>query len=228
MISLQPKSSLVQLKWVTLNAEEMIVEQARVSNPDNATNMETAPRLLRYLIKHKHWSPFQMASMGVTIHTERDISAQILRHKSFEFQEYSSRYAQMNSYTLPSYRRQDDKNRQNSLDDLSDEVHEALVERTKYLMDQVFEFYDEMLEMGIAKECARRILPLCTNTTLHMTGTLRSWIHYLQVRCDPATQLEHREIACGIRDIFIEQFPVIGQAVFPDVAYTPSNSTMFF
>jgi thymidylate synthase (FAD) len=224
MISLSVKN-LVELKWVTPNAEEMIVEQARVSNPDNANNMETAPRLLRYLIKHKHWSPFQMASMGVTIHTERDISAQILRHKSFEFQEYSSRYAKMPSYTLPSYRRQDDKNRQN---DLSDEVHDALLERTTYLLDQVFAFYDEMLEIGIAKETARRILPLCTSTTLHMTGTLRSWIHYLQVRCDPATQLEHRQIACAIRDIFIKEFPVIGQAVFPEATYTPSNSTMFF
>lgn len=227
MISLSVKN-LVELKWVTPNAEEMIVEQARVSNPDNANNMETAPRLLRYLIKHKHWSPFQMASMGVTIHTERDISAQILRHKSFEFQEYSSRYAKMPSYTLPSYRRQDEKNRQNSFDDLSDEMHDALLERTTYLLDQVFAFYDEMLEIGIAKETARRILPLCTSTTLHMTGTLRSWIHYLQVRCDPATQLEHRQIACAIRDIFIQEFPVIGQAVFPEVTYTPSNSTMFF
>ena len=518
MISLSVKN-LVELKWVTPNAEQMIVEQARVSNPDNANNMETAPKLLRYLIKHKHWSPFQVASMGVTIHTERDISAQILRHKSFEFQEYclagnakitivsengiiqkipiaelykkwnsplfktrnarsydtsiqrfinapilsvyesgqkpvykytidtahssktidctrehkvltkekgfvtfgeaynqgltvalngketyplpyqdpkvleasawmgstkfaqefgikdvtarkwfrkygivpfklgkaacsdinisfdskkasfmkwarenilkneckhcghdgstsrlelshviahdgdaqlcfdennlqtlcakchrnydiqqqgknygwslnltakwgkikteeylgvqmtydiemdhpthnfvangivvhnSSRYAKMPSYTLPSYRRQDDKNRQNSFDDLSDEVHDALLERTTYLLDQVFAFYDEMLEIGIAKETARRILPLCTSTTLHMTGTLRSWIHYLQVRCDPATQLEHRQIACAIRDIFIQEFPVIGQAVFPEVIYQPSNSTMFF
>jgi len=227
MISLSVKN-LVELKWVTPNAEQMIVEQARVSNPDNANNMETAPKLLRYLIKHKHWSPFQMASMGVTIHTERDISAQILRHKSFEFQEYSSRYAKMPSYTLPSYRRQDDKNRQNSFDDLSDEVHDALLERTTYLLDQVFAFYDEMLEIGIAKETARRILPLCTSTTLHMTGTLRSWIHYLQVRCDPSTQLEHRQIACAIRDIFIKEFPVIGQAVFPEVIYQPSNSTMFF
>ena len=227
MISLSVHN-LVELKWVTPNAEQMIVEQARVSNPENATNMETAPRLLRYLIKHKHWSPFQMASMGVTIHTERDISAQILRHKSFEFQEYSSRYAKMPSYTLPSYRRQDEKKRQNSIDDLSDEVHDALLERTTYLLDQVFAFYDEMLEIGIAKETARRILPLCSSTTLHMTGTLRSWIHYLQVRCDPSTQLEHRQIACAIRDIFIKEFPVIGQAVFPEVIYQPSNSTMFF
>jgi len=222
------KPSLVTLKWVTPNAEHMIVEQARVSNPDNATNMETAPGLLRYLIKHKHWSPFQMASMGVTIHTERDISAQILRHKSFEFQEFSTRYSKVNAYTLPSYRRQDFKNKQNSFDDLSEEMHDALLERTVYLLDQVFAFYDEMLEIGIARETARRILPLCTSTTLHMTGTLRSWIHYLQVRCDPATQLEHRQIACAIRDIFIKEFPVIGQAAFPELTYQPTNASLHF
>lgn len=204
-----------ELIWATPNAEQLIVKMARVSNPSNENNMETAPGLLRYLIKHKHWSPFEMASMCVKINTERDISAQILRHRSFSFQEFSTRYAVVNWTTsLPQLRRQDKKNRQNSFDDLSDDVINKYNERILDLFTEIQTLYGDMVEEGIAKETARRILPLCTNTSLYMAGTLRSWIHYLQLRCDVATQLEHRLIANEIKEIFTEQFPVIADAAF--------------
>ena len=207
---------MVELIWATPNAEQLIVKMARVSNPSNESNMETAPGLLRYLIKHKHWSPFQMASMCVKIYTERDISAQILRHKSFEFQEFSTRYATVNNAVtfLPELRRQDNKNRQNSFNDLPEDVVDKYNERMLDLFSNTQSLYEDMLEDGIAKETARRILPLCTNTSLYMAGTLRSWIHYLQLRCDVATQLEHRLVANKIKEIFTEQFPVIAEAVF--------------
>lgn len=204
-----------ELIWATPNAEQLIVKMARVSNPSNENNMETAPGLLRYLIKHKHWSPFEMASMCVKINTERDISAQILRHKSFGFQEFSTRYAVVNWTTsLPELRRQDRKNRQNSFNDLSEDVINKYNGRILDLFTEIQTLYGDMVEDGIAKETARRILPLCTNTSLYMSGTLRSWIHYLQLRCDVATQLEHRLIANEIKEIFAEQFPVIAEAAF--------------
>ena len=204
-----------ELIWATPNAEQLIVKMARVSNPSNENNMETAPGLLRYLIKHKHWSPFQMASMCVKINTERDISAQILRHRSFSFQEFSTRYAVVNWTTsLPQLRRQDRKNRQNSFNDLSEDVINKYNGRILDLFTEIQTLYGDMVEDGIAKETARRILPLCTNTSLYMSGTLRSWIHYLQLRCDVATQLEHRLIANEIKEIFAEQFPVIAEAAF--------------
>ena len=204
-----------ELIWATPNAEQLIVKMARVSNPSNENNMETAPGLLRYLIKHKHWSPFEMASMCVKINTERDISAQILRHKSFGFQEFSTRYAVVNWTTsLPQLRRQDRKNRQNSFNDLSEDVINKYNGRILDLFTEIQTLYGDMVEDGIAKETARRILPLCTNTSLYMSGTLRSWIHYLQLRCDVATQLEHRLIANEIKEIFTEQFPVIAEAAF--------------
>ncbi|MFZ9114489.1 MAG: FAD-dependent thymidylate synthase [bacterium] len=204
-----------ELIWATPNAEQLIVKMARVSNPSNENNMETAPGLLRYLIKHKHWSPFEMASMCVKINTERDISAQILRHRSFSFQEFSTRYAVVNWTTsLPELRRQDRKNRQNSFNDLSEDVINKYNGRILDLFTEIQTLYGDMVEDGIAKETARRILPLCTNTSLYMSGTLRSWIHYLQLRCDVATQLEHRLIANEIKEIFTEQFPVIAEAAF--------------
>jgi len=204
-----------ELIWATPNAEQLIVKMARVSNPSNENNMETAPGLLRYLIKHKHWSPFEMASMCVKINTERDISAQILRHRSFSFQEFSTRYAVVNWTTsLPELRRQDRKNRQNSFNDLSEDVINKYNGRILDLFTEIQTLYGDMVEDGIAKETARRILPLCTNTSLYMSGTLRSWIHYLQLRCDVATQLEHRLIANEIKEIFAEQFPVIAEAAF--------------
>ena len=215
MKTTQTNSMATELIWATPNAEQLIVKMARVSNPSNENNMETAPGLLRYLIKHKHWSPFEMASMCVKINTERDISAQILRHRSFSFQEFSTRYAVVNWTTsLPELRRQDKKNRQNSFNDLSEDVINKYNGRILDLFTEIQTLYGDMVEDGIAKETARRILPLCTNTSLYMSGTLRSWIHYLQLRCDVATQLEHRLIANEIKEIFAEQFPVIAEAAF--------------
>lgn len=202
----------VQFVHCTPNAEALIVDMARVSNP--AGQGKPGERLLAYLIKHGHWSPFEMASLCVKITTERDISAQILRHRSFSFQEYSTRYAKAPAPQVPALRRQDTNNRQNSIDDLPREDSLHYMQRIIGHFQESVELYEEMLLMGIAKECARRILPLSTQTTLYMHGTLRSWIHYLQVRCSLETQLEHREIAEGCKAIFAEQFPVIAAAVF--------------
>jgi len=196
------------------DAENLIVRMARVSNPANEDNMATAPKLLRYLIDHQHFSPFEMCSLCVKIDTERDISAQILRHRSFSFQEFSTRYAQVYELTIPKLRKQDLKNRQNSTNDLDLGTVDVLTEEIMTLYMQASELYQNMLDNGVAKECARRILPLSTQTTLYMHGTLRSWIHYINVRTDPSTQLEHRLIAEGCKQIFIEQFPTIGEAAF--------------
>jgi thymidylate synthase (FAD) len=207
----------VQLVWATPNAEEMITRMARVSAPKNQDNMETAPRLLRYLIKNKHWSPYEMANMCVEIETTRAISPQILRHRSFSFQEFSQRYAdtsELGSAVIPHLRRQDQKNRQNSIDDLSADVVAAYYRRISELYEDAEHLYREMVSSGVAKECARAVLPIATKTKMYMNGTLRSWIHYLQLRCDVSTQLEHRQIAEEIKQIFCEQFPIIGEAVF--------------
>lgn len=196
------------------NTEELIVKMARVSNPANEDNMATAPKLLRYLIDHQHWSPFEMCSLCVKIDTERDISAQILRHRSFSFQEFSTRYAQVRSLAIPDLRKQDLKNRQNSTNDLAPITKKLFAIGIKVLYSMSAKLYETMLHCGVAKETARRILPLSTQTTLYMHGTLRSWIHYINVRTDPGTQLEHRLIAEGCKQIFIEQFPTIGEAAF--------------
>ena len=196
------------------DAENLIVRMARVSNPANEDNVATAPKLLRYLIDHQHWSPFEMCSLCVKIDTERDISTQILRHRSFSFQEFSTRYAQVHELTLPNLRKQDLKNRQNSTDDLDVNIKEDLTEDIVALYMQASELYQDMLDVGVAKECARRILPLSTQTTLYMHGSIRSWIHYINVRTSKETQLEHRLIAENCKQIFIEQFPTIGGAAF--------------
>jgi thymidylate synthase (FAD) len=206
--------SNVELVWVTPEAEKLIVKMARVSNPSNQENWETGPKLLKYCLDHKHFSIFEMCSLCVKIDTERDISAQILRHRSFSFQEFSTRYAEAQPFTVPDLRKQDLKNRQNSTDDLNPYYKKYHTEMIEYIYAQIQERYDEMIEDGVAKECARRILPLSTQTTLYMHGTLRSWIHYINVRTDPGTQLEHRLIAEGCKQIFIEQFPTIGEAAF--------------
>lgn len=215
----------VKLIWSTPNAEEHIVYMARVSAPKNQDNMDTAPKLLRYLIANKHWSPFEMGNMCVEIETTRAISPQILRHRSFSFQEFSQRYAdtkELGSASIPHLRRQDFKNRQNSTDDLIDklgpDVLGGFYRRTSQLFEEAEHLYSEMISVGIAKECARSILPLSTQTRLYMNGTLRSWIHYLQLRCEPGTQVEHREIAERIKRIFCDEFPVIGEAAFQDEA----------
>ena len=213
----------VELTWLTPNAEEMIVKMARVSAPANQDNMDTAPRLLKYLINHKHWSPFEMANMCVEIETTRAISPQILRHRSFSFQEFSQRYAsaaEMGGIILPHLRSQDYKNRQNSNDDLKErlggEKLASFYRRMSTILEDSKHLYNEMVSEGVAKESARFVLPLATPTRLYMNGTLRSWIHYLQLRCDSGTQLEHREIAEAIKTIFCKEFPVIGEAAFAE------------
>lgn len=206
----------VTLVHATPNAERLIVKMARVSSPANQDNQETAPKLLRYLIRQEHWSPFEMASMCVEIETERDIAAQILRHRSFSFQEFSTRYAVTVPAEIPAFRRQDLSNRQSSHDDLPPELTGQCANGAARLIADAFLLYDNMLKCGVAKETARRILPLCTPTTLFMHGTVRSWIHYINVRTDPGTQLEHREVAQACREIFTQQFPTIAAAAFHD------------
>ena len=196
------------------DAENLIVRMARVSNPANEDNVATAPKLLRYLIDHQHWSPFEMCSLCVKIDTERDISAQILRHRSFSFQEFSTRYAQVRSLAIPDLRKQDLKNRQNSTNDLAPITKRLFAVGIKVLYSISAKLYETMLYCGVAKETARRILPLSTQTTLYMHGSIRSWIHYINVRTSKETQLEHRLIAEDCKQIFIEQFPTIGEAAF--------------
>jgi thymidylate synthase (FAD) len=204
----------VTLIHVTPEAEKLVAKMARVSNPGNQNNDETAPRLLAYLIKHRHWSPFEMVSLCVQIETERDIAAQILRHRSFSFQEFSTRYAETRIADIPALRRQDIKNRQNSFDDIPQERQNELVDTVAQAVFTAYRAYQNLLDAGVAKECARRVLPLCTPTTMYMHGTLRSWIHYLQVRTAPDTQLEHRQVALQCLEIFKEQFPFIYEAAF--------------
>ena len=205
---MQSPSSLARLVWITPDAEQQIEYCARVSNPKGQDKVDTTGKLLRYLVKHKHWSPFEMASCCVEINTTRDISAQILRHRSFSFQEFSQRYAEVSQPTeQPLWRRQDVTNKQNSLDDLSEEVlREAdQVSANAFLVAK--EAYDHLLRLGVAKECARKVLPLNSPTRLYMSGTIRSWIHYLSVRRGPETQLEHRLIADEIKNILNKQMP---------------------
>lgn len=207
----------VSLVWATPEAERFIVKMARVSNPSNEQNWETGPKLLKYLIKHKHWSPFEMVSMCVKIETERDIAAQILRHRSFSFQEFSTRYAKTVPAEVPWFRRQDEKNRQNSFNDIHPTHQEELQKKAGKLIADSFLLYEQMLAYGVAKETARRILPMCTPTSMYMTGTLRSWIHYIQIRASEDTQLEHRRIAIACRQILKQEFPIVAEAAFDNV-----------
>lgn len=195
----------------------MIAELARVSNPANQASRETAPRLIKYLIKHKHWSPFEMASMCIEINTTRAISAQIIRHRSFSYQEFSQRYSDvghLGSAVIPHLRRQDLKNRQNSINDLKADEVSGFYRRISELFEDAEHLYQEMVSSGIAKECARGILPLNSRTRIYMTGTIRSWIHYLQIRSGPETQLEHREIALAIMEILEQEMPDVYEAAF--------------
>lgn len=207
----------VKLVHVTPEAEHFIADMARVSAPKNQGNYDTAPRLIKYLIKHKHWSPFEMATMCVEINTTRDIAAQILRHKSFcGFQEFSQRYADvkdLGELQIPELRRQDVKNRQNSIDDLDPKLIKAFQQRIRMLFAESQELYDDMLEAGIAKESARKVLPLNSPSRMYMHGTLRSWIHYIDLRASNGTQKEHMEIANMVKVIFNEQFPCIFEAL---------------
>lgn len=195
------------------SAEELIVYVARVSNPSNQLNSETSDKLTAYLVKNKHWSPFEMVDMCVEIITSRGIAQQILRHRSFSFQEFSQRYAKVNDMEAVQLRYQADKNRQSSTDDLSEEDAKHFEQRLKQVIELSQEVYSEMLDKNVAKECARFVLPITTQTKIYMKGSIRSWIHYLQIRCDGHTQLEHRQIALAILDIFKTYFPNISKAL---------------
>ena len=201
----------VELITITPDAEKLIAYCARVSSP-NQENPEIA-KLLAYCIKHQHWSIFEQASMTVEIETSRMISAQILRHRSFVFQEFSQRYAEAQEIVLSEARRQDTKNRQNSIDDLNDAIKEDWIELQENIFRWALEGYHWALHNGIAKECARAVLPMQTKTKLYMTGSIRSWIHYLELRTGPDTQKEHRDIADAIKRIFVEQLPVTSEAL---------------
>jgi thymidylate synthase (FAD) len=201
------KPEITELK----TAEELIVYCARVSNPSNQLNTETSSRLLKYLINHKHWSPFEMVNMCVEIKTSRAIAAQILRHRSFSFQEFSQRYSTATELEDIEWRIQGKTNRQVGDDivdlspELKDEVDTALA--------TCKELYNKLIEKGLAKECARMVLPLNTSTTIYMSGTIRSWIHYLDIRCKEDTQKEHRIIADNIKGLFKINFPNITEAL---------------
>jgi thymidylate synthase (FAD) len=202
---------LIQVDNQTLSPEGLIAYCARVSSPHQETL--DYQKLLAYCIEHKHWSIFEMADMTVEIVTSRAISPQILRHKSFQFQEFSQRYAKAQEIERYQPRRQDSKNRQNSLDDLDDATRQWFAQAQEQMACTALEQYNLALEKGIAKECARVLLPLATQTKLYMKGSVRSWIHYLEVRTDTSTQQEHREIALELKKIFMAQFPVTAAAL---------------
>jgi len=192
-------------------AEDLIVYAARVSNPANQLNKETAPRLIAYCIKHGHWSIFETASMTVEIETSRAISAQLLRHRSFTFQEWSQRYSASSDYETIELRLQDKKNRQAS-GELCDNLEFAY--EVLEAVHVSFDVYNRLVEAGVSKETARMVLPLCTSTRPYMTGNVRSWIHYLEQSTSEGTQTEHRLIALAIKEIFTEQFPNIAHALY--------------
>jgi len=206
----------VKLISVTPDSEKTMGYVARVSNPSNQENPNVAG-LLKYCVKHQHWSVFEQAFMTLEIETTRGLAAQILRHRSFTYQEFSQRYADSSllgdTIPLPELRRQDTKNRQNSIDD----VDPFTVQKFEMLMQQHFkqgmELYQNMLNEGIAKECARFVLPLAVPTRLYMSGSCRSWIHYIQLRSANGTQKEHMDIANACKKIFIEQFPTVSEAL---------------
>jgi thymidylate synthase (FAD) len=206
----------VKLISVSPNAEKHMAYCARVSNPNNQENEKYAG-LLRYCIKHQHWSIFEQAFMTIEINTTRGLAAQILRHRSFTYQEFSQRYADSSllgdSIPLPQLRKQDEKNRQNSTDDLDPIlIQELEVKMMNYFKDGM-KLYKEMLDAKVAKECARFVLPLATPTRLYMSGSVRSWIHYIELRSGHGTQKEHMDIANACKQIFTEQFPTVAEAM---------------
>jgi len=192
------------------NAEDIIAYCARVSNPTNQMNTETAPRLLRFLIKHKHWSPFELANMCVEIQTSRAIAAQILRHRSFSFQEFSQRYSKATEMEPLELRAPAEKNRQSSSEIVQDEYFNKMAAA---FLEGSKQMYDQLIAAGVAKECARMILPLNTQTTMYMNGSIRSWIHYIDLRTEENTQKEHREIAEAVKAVFVENFPTVSEAL---------------
>ena len=207
----------VKLISVTPDAEETMAYVARVSNPANQENEKYAG-LLKYCIKHNHWSVFEQSFMTLEIETTRAIAAQILRHRSFTYQEFSQRYADssllgFDQIPLPELRRQDTKNRQNSIDDLDPFDVQTLQLQMQTLFDSSMALYKQMLGRGVAKECARNVLPLCVPTRIYMSGSCRSWIHYITLRSANGTQKEHMDVANGCKKIFIEQFPTVAEAL---------------
>jgi thymidylate synthase (FAD) len=206
----------VQLISITPDAEKTMAYVARVSNPSNQNN-EKYSGLLKYCIKHNHWSVFEQSYMTLEIETTRAIAAQILRHRSFTYQEFSQRYADSSllgeKIKLPELRRQDTKNRQNSIDDLDPSVVQNLELQMQTLFDSSMALYQQMLERGVAKECARNVLPLCVGTKIYMTGSCRSWIHYINLRSANGTQKEHMDIALACKEVFKEQFPSVSEAL---------------
>ena len=205
-----------KLVWITPNAEALVGKIARVSNPNNEDNPDVE-KLIKYLIKHKHWSPFEMASMCVQIDTTRAISPQILRHRSFSFQEFSQRYAiptDTFATVLPDLRRQDTANRQNSIDDLENETQEYYEQRIDDHFRESVRLYESLLHSGVAKECARSVLPINTVTKLYMSGTIRSWLHYVDLRGSNGTQKEHMSIARSVGEILDTELPTIARAMW--------------
>ena len=205
----------VKFVSITPDAEKTMAYIARVSNPSNQDNEKFAG-LLKYCIKHNHWSVFEQSSMTLEIETTRAIAAQILRHRSFTFQEFYQRYAdstKLGEIPIPELRRQDEKNRQNSTNDLDEFVKQKLELQMNTLFSSATALYQQMLEEGVAKECARMVLPLCTPTRIYMTGSCRSWIHYIELRSAHGTQKEHMDIAQACKTVFVEQFPVVSEAL---------------
>ena len=205
----------VELVSITPDAEKTMAYIARVSNPSNQGN-DNFSGLLRYCIKHEHWSVFEQSFMTLEIETTRGLAAQILRHRSFTFQEFSQRYADSNllgEIDLPELRRQDVKNRQNSINDLDPAITDKLQKQMITLFSSSLSLYNQMLESGVAKECARFVLPLATPTRLYMTGSCRSWIHYINLRSAHGTQKEHMDIANACKGLFIEHYPVVSEAL---------------
>ena len=206
----------VKLISVSPDSEKHMAYCARVSNPNNQDN-ENYAGLLRYCIKHQHWSIFEQAFMTLEINTTRGLAAQILRHRSFTFQEFSQRYADTNlldaNIPLPDLRRQDTKNRQNSIDDIPEDQSKMLLGRIQNYFNEGLDLYNELLREGIAKECARFVLPLATPTRIYMSGSVRSWVHYIDLRSGHGTQKEHMDIANACKTIFTEQFPTVSEAL---------------
>ena len=210
------KKMKVEFVTVTPDAEKTMAYVARVSNPSNQDN-ENYAGLLRYCIKHNHWSVFEQAHMTLEIETSRGIAAQILRHRSFTFQEFSQRYADTNLLSheipVPELRRQDDKNRQNSTDDLAEEKVFAMNKAIRDFFVEAQDLYNYLLSQGVAKECARFVLPLATPTRIYMTGSCRSWIHYINLRSAHGTQKEHMVISEACKEVFKQQFPTVSEAL---------------
>jgi thymidylate synthase (FAD) len=202
--------SKVKLIWSTPEGEDLVAYMARVSNPENQDNKETAGKLVKYLVKNKHWSPLDMVDMCVEIETTRDIARQILRHRSFYFQEFSQRYAEVQGFERAECRMQDEKNRQNSLECENPDLDVWWQRAQQRVIDDAEFLYKQALSRNIAKEVARKILPEgLTMSRMYMKGTLRNWIHYIDVRCDPSTQKEHREVALLIKEQLLKCYPTM-------------------